>query len=152
MEHPQGMHAANLIQSVIKALDVLECLAPAEMPLFVRQVAEHCGFSRPTAYQLPSTLRSWNHVQNTHDGHYQIGIGILYVDRAPGPQSVHMYCTIGTRNPLHCTAMGKAIFAFIPPERRDEILARVTRTQRTSHRLDYDPSPPSSAMRQKEAT
>ena len=114
MEHPQGMRAANLIQSVLKALDEQERLASSERLPRVDRVAEHCGFFCPAACRrLPSTLLIQNYVQGTPNGHHQIG----------------------TRNPLHCIAMSKSIFAFLPPKRRDEIMERMTLTRRTSHTI-----------------
>jgi IclR family transcriptional regulator, KDG regulon repressor len=156
----------NQIQSVLKALDVLECLATAEAPLSVRTVAEQCGFSRPTVYRLLNTLAGRDYVRSTDEGRYAVGTrvlmlgkslldrldlpelaradlralsrfaqetvhlsildgtDILYLDKAEPFQSVHMYCMVGTRNPLYCTSMGKAILAFLPREQCDAILSQ----------------------------
>lgn len=158
-------------------MDVLECIAFSEQSLSVRQVAEMCGFSRPTTYRLLSTLSSRNYVQNDADGHYHVGTRvlalsksmldglrlpemarpglrslsrtaqetvhlsvlddaeILYVDRAESPQSVRMYCTIGTRNPLYNTSMGKAILAYLPEEKRDALLDRIVLAPRTPNTI-----------------
>lgn len=165
METPDK-NGANQIQSVLKALDVLECLAAADVPLSVRTVAEQCGFSRPTVYRLLNTLLSRDYVRSTTEGRYAVGtqvlmLGkslldrldlpelaradlralsrfaqetvhlsiydgteILYIDKAEPFPSVHMYCTIGTRNPLYCTSMGKAILAFLPPSQCAAILSQ----------------------------
>jgi IclR family acetate operon transcriptional repressor len=177
VETSQAEHTTNRIQSVLKALDVLECLADAEQPLSVREVAQQCGFSRPTAYRLLATLLSRDYVQNIDDGHYHIGTRILtlgksfldrldipeiarkdiqslsqlaretvhlsvldgteilYIDKAQVQQSVQMYCTIGTRNPLYNTSMGKAILAFLPPEKRDALLDRIALTRCTPNTI-----------------
>jgi DNA-binding IclR family transcriptional regulator len=50
------------------------------------------------------------------------GTEILYVGKVDSSQSVRMHCTLGTRNPLHCTALGKAILAFLPSEERAALL------------------------------
>ncbi len=60
---------------------------------------------------------------------------ILYVDKVESPQSVRMVSTIGTRNPLYCTAMGKAILAFLPPGKRNLLLEAIDLTMRTPHTL-----------------
>lgn len=167
----------NQIQSVAKALDVLECLALSDSALSVRQVAEQCGFSRPTVYRLLNTLMSRNYVQNTQDGSYQVGTGvlslgksvldrlnladvarpyihalsrkteetvhlsilegteILYVAKAESTKPVHMYCNIGTRNPVYNTSMGKAILAFLPQARREALLQKLTLRAHTPHTI-----------------
>jgi len=91
VETSQAEHSANRIQSVLKALDVLECLANAERPLSVREVAQQCGFSRPTTYRLLATLLSRDYVQNIDDGHYHIGTRVLtlgksFLDRLDIPE------------------------------------------------------------------
>jgi DNA-binding IclR family transcriptional regulator len=51
---------------------------------------------------------------------------ILYVGMVESTQSVRMYSAIGTRNPLYCSSMGKAILAFLPVEERNALLDRIT--------------------------
>jgi DNA-binding IclR family transcriptional regulator len=46
-----------------------------------------------------------------------------------------MHSTIGTRNPLHSTAIGKAILAFLPLEERTTLLDRMILTRRTSNTI-----------------
>lgn len=168
----------NLTQSVLKALDILECLARVDRPLSAQEVAQRCGLSRPTAYRLLTTLSTRDFVTiYENSGRYQIGprvlslsesfldrfdlpkivrpnlqelsqqsretvhLGvlsgteILYVDKVDGPQSVRMHSTIGASNPLHSTAMGKAILAFLPREERDALLDEITLTPRTSNTI-----------------
>ena len=167
----------NLIQSVVKALDVLDCLATSDSALSVRQIADQCGFSRPTTYRLLNTLQSRNFVQNTQDGSYHVGTRILslgksvldrldladiarpyihalsqkteetvylsilegteilYIAKAEGTRPVHMFCNIGTRNPVYNTSMGKAILAFLPQERRDALLQKLSFRARTRHTI-----------------
>lgn len=45
-----------------------------------------------------------------------------YLYRAYGDQAVRVKAHVGTRVPLHTTALGKAILAFLPPEEVDEIV------------------------------
>lgn len=47
-----------------------------------------------------------------------------YLYRAHGEQAVKVKARVGTRVPLHSTALGKAILAYLPPERVDEIVDR----------------------------
>ncbi|MBX0324185.1 IclR family transcriptional regulator [Halomicroarcula sp. F13] len=47
-----------------------------------------------------------------------------YLYRAYGEQAVRVKAHVGTRVPLHTTALGKAILAYLPEERVDEIVDR----------------------------
>jgi len=53
---------------------------------------------------------------------------VVYVDRIDTGDPIRLVCRIGNRDPLHSTAIGKALLAFMP---RDKILATVV-----SRRLD----------------
>jgi DNA-binding IclR family transcriptional regulator len=44
------------------------------------------------------------------------GTEIVYVDKAESEQSLRMVSRIGSRNPVHCTALGKSIIAFAGEE------------------------------------
>lgn len=175
---PQAGREVNRIQSVIKALDIMECLAAAGQPLSAQEVAQRCSLSRPTAYRHLTTLLDRGYVTNCQDSsHYQIGAQVLslsksflerldlpelaradlrelsrvsqetahlavldgtemlYVGKVDGPQSVRMHSVIGTRNPLYCTAMGKAVLAFLSPEERDMLLREITLAPRTSNTI-----------------
>jgi len=48
----------------------------------------------------------------------------VYVDYALGDRAVKTHARIGTRSPLHSLASGKAILAYLPDERVDEIVER----------------------------
>ena len=48
----------------------------------------------------------------------------VYLCRAQGKQAVQLDTYAGMRVNLHCTALGKAIIAYFPEERIDEIVAR----------------------------
>jgi DNA-binding IclR family transcriptional regulator len=58
---------------------------------------------------------------------------VLYVAYAEGPQAVRPAARVGSRNPLHSTAIGKALLAFASPGLIDEYVAGelVARTERT---------------------
>jgi len=67
----------NLSQTVLKALDVLECIALAEHPLSAAEVAKQCKLSRPTAYRLICTLNARGYVAEDDDTHYRLGTQTL---------------------------------------------------------------------------
>jgi DNA-binding IclR family transcriptional regulator len=158
---------ANLSQTVLKALEVLECVAEAGVPLNAAEIANRCGLSRPTAYRLLTTLQSRGYVTNNHH-EYTLGskilslsgvllesfdlpsfahpylrelsevsgetayvsildsTEILYINKVASTKAVHSNCTIGSRNHLYCSSMGKAILAHLSPNERDFILDRLS--------------------------
>jgi IclR family KDG regulon transcriptional repressor len=48
---------------------------------------------------------------------------VFYVDRIEGFQTQNMYTQIGKRGPVHCTALGKAMLAYLPDTVVDQIVA-----------------------------
>lgn len=64
-------------QTVLKALDVLECVANADQPLSAQQVAESLKISRPTAYRLLLTLVSRGYVAEVDGAHFRLGTQAL---------------------------------------------------------------------------
>lgn len=62
------------------------------------------------------------------------GAGIAYVDKVESEHIIRYSSGVGDRRPLHATASGKAILAFLPEARRAELLASmdlVRYTERT---------------------
>lgn len=51
------------------------------------------------------------------------GAEIVYVRMVEANRSLRMQARVGQRHPLHSTALGKAILAFLPDAERDELLA-----------------------------
>ena len=58
---------------------------------------------------------------------------VIYIDKIEPGRSVRMITRIGSSNPVHCTSVGKAILAFLPEERINDIIRR-TRFERFTHR------------------
>ncbi|RMF77344.1 MAG: IclR family transcriptional regulator [Chloroflexi bacterium] len=176
MDLSENVHESNISQTVVKALNILECLAAAEKGLTAPQVAKEVGMSRPTVYRLLTTLEYKGYVSEI--GHeYRLGTkvlnlagvllesmnlprlaeaylrqvseisgetayvsildgtAILYVSKVESTQSVRSNCALGTRNPLHCTSMGRAILANLPEDERREILDNITFTRFTENTI-----------------
>ncbi len=81
-------------RTVLKALDVLECLAFSTQPLSAPEVAERCGLTRPTTYRLISTLATRGYVASGLDGRYRLGTKMLsltkrLMEHAQLPQLAH---------------------------------------------------------------
>ena len=53
------------------------------------------------------------------------GDEIFYLATVEGPKAPKLHTMIGKRNLLHCTAMGKALLAYLPEAEREVILARL---------------------------
>ncbi|MGH8546252.1 MAG: IclR family transcriptional regulator [Gammaproteobacteria bacterium] len=49
--------------------------------------------------------------------------GVFYIDKIESTQSIRMYSYIGSRAPIHCTAVGKALLAHQSDERLDKFLS-----------------------------
>lgn len=58
---------------------------------------------------------------------------VVYVDMVESGHGLRMAASLGARDLLHATALGKAILAFVPPAERDRLLRRrlPARTERT---------------------
>jgi DNA-binding IclR family transcriptional regulator len=63
------------------------------------------------------------------------GTDMLYVGKVNSPQSVRMHSSIGTRNAIYCTAVGKAVLAFLPLEERDALVDQITLVARTPNTI-----------------
>jgi IclR family transcriptional regulator, pca regulon regulatory protein len=57
------------------------------------------------------------------------GTDVVYIERCraarPGQQEIDLNLHVGARLPAYCTAMGKAILAFMPDEGLDEVIAQI---------------------------
>ena len=68
-----GSQPTDLIQSVSRALRVLEQVAQADRPLPVKVIARRCGLNLSTAYHLVRTLCYEGYLIRRADGKYAIG-------------------------------------------------------------------------------
>lgn len=67
----------NFSGTVLKALDVLDCLAEHRRPMTTQEIAKACSMSRPTTYRLLTTLMSRGFVRD--DGNYQYALGTRFL-------------------------------------------------------------------------
>jgi len=63
---------------------------------------------------------------------------VIYIDKIEPARSVRMITRIGASNPVHCTSVGKAILAFLPEDRVNDVIRR-TRFERLTHRTIATP-------------
>jgi DNA-binding IclR family transcriptional regulator len=59
---------------------------------------------------------------------------VVYLDKVDSPSAVRMHSRVGGRMPLYCTAAGKAMLAWLPPDVVDRVLELPT-PPRTEHTL-----------------
>jgi DNA-binding IclR family transcriptional regulator len=51
---------------------------------------------------------------------------VLYLDKIDGHAAVRLWSRVGKRSSLHCTGLGKAMAAFLPPEELEPLAHRLT--------------------------
>src|SRR5262249_50365152 len=66
------------------------------------------------------------------------GHEVLYLDVMESSHSFRMVSQPGMRRPLSCTALGKAILAFLPNEQREEILPALTYEHFTQYTISNE--------------
>jgi IclR family KDG regulon transcriptional repressor len=76
--------------------------------------------SRPVALALSNDTKETVNL-GVLDGHE-----VLYLDVIESPHSFRMASQPGMHRPVNCTALGKALLAFLPAEQREEILPLLT--------------------------
>ena len=73
--------------------------------------------ARPTMEQLAMETE-----ETCHLGVMQLP-WVVYLEKVESPLAIRMHSQVGAINPMYCTAMGKAIIAFSPPEVFDRVVA-----------------------------
>lgn len=76
---------------------------------------------RDSALPLMEDLYEATH-ETVHLGIHD-GLDVLYLEKIVGPRGSPISTRVGTRKPMYCTAIGKALLAFSPPELTTAVLA-----------------------------
>ena len=63
------------------------------------------------------------------------GDAVVYVAQVPSRHSMRMFTEVGRRVPVHCTGVGKALLAQLPPERVSALLAGTGMPAQTPHTI-----------------
>jgi IclR family transcriptional regulator, KDG regulon repressor len=124
-----------------------------ELGALVRRRMEVANESRPKLRELLETTGET--VQLGIVDHYSV----LYVYEMESPRAIRMAAAVGGRAPLHCTAVGKVLLAFQPPEyvkqvinlgltaytpktltKRDAVLAMLEEVRLRDHAIDDEES------------
>ena len=72
--------------------------------------------SLPYLRELNQQTRETIHLTVRH------GLSAVYVEKLDSPEPLRIHSRIGASVPLYCTAVGKVMLAYMPPEERDRIL------------------------------
>jgi IclR family transcriptional regulator, KDG regulon repressor len=177
MDLTEPTQGRSLASTVLKALDVLECVASAKHPISVAEISAQIGVKRPSAHRLAITLAHRGYLTGGPRGRYSLGTkllvltnnlleylqlpefaaphleslseatgetihlgvlddtDILYIDKVESSHTVRMHSVIGARHPVHTTALGKAILAFLPEAQRNRLISRIQLVPRTKNSL-----------------
>lgn len=65
------------VQSIERALDIIEALAVKEEGIGLTDLADCTGLHKSTAYRIISTLVKRGYIEKTHDGNYKIGLKLI---------------------------------------------------------------------------
>ncbi len=63
------------------------------------------------------------------------GVNVLYLDVMESSHLFRLVSQVGTRRPLHCTALGKAMLAHTPRDERDAIVASLRLERFSPHTI-----------------
>jgi IclR family acetate operon transcriptional repressor len=63
------------------------------------------------------------------------GDTVVYVAQVPSRHSMRMFTEVGRRVPVHCTGVGKALLAQLPPARVQAVLDRAGMAAQTPHTI-----------------
>jgi DNA-binding IclR family transcriptional regulator len=155
------------LQSLDRAVSVLDLLGESEGPLGLADVCERMDLHKSTAHRALMVLERTGLIERTPENRFRLGLklyelgsraveqidlrarvqpwfrrlstqvgetvhlGVLqkskvvYLDKVePSNRRVWLASRIGASNPVYCTAMGKAMLAFLPAETAAEIIGR----------------------------
>ncbi len=162
---PRNKTGPSPMQTVDRALRVLNSLAEARREMGVTELARQVGIDPSSTYRILTTLAHHGYVaQDPQTTKYRLGMRLLtlgsvvsesldltelsrpvlehlveltgettnlmvreglegvYVAGVSGTKTLRRVLCVGTREPLHCSAVGKVILANLPEEIVDQII------------------------------
>jgi IclR family KDG regulon transcriptional repressor len=99
---------------------------------FATGIAYH---ARLRKLSRPILEKAWRATKETVNLAVLDGHSVFFLEVIESPQLFRMGSQVGMRMPLNCTALGKAILAFIPLEQREETLESMAFTRVTSRTI-----------------
>ncbi|MCC6313913.1 MAG: IclR family transcriptional regulator [Thermomicrobiales bacterium] len=88
-----------------------------ELGAAARRRLDIAAVSQPFMIELRDAFQETVNLGVMADG------GIVYVAMQESPHGLRMAATVGARDPLHATSIGKAMLAFLPDDERDAAIA-----------------------------
>jgi len=85
--------------------------------------------SLPYLQELNRTTRETVHLTVRHE------LGMVYVEKLDSPEPLRIFSRIGASAPLHCTAVGKVMLAYMPAEEQATVLAQLEIKRRTQNTI-----------------
>ena len=85
--------------------------------------------ARPYLERLAGDARETAHLCILDDGE------VLYLEKVEPARTVRVPTSVGQRNPAHCTAVGKALLAYLSETEVDEVVRRRGLEARTTHTI-----------------
>ena len=82
----------------------------------------HC---LPYLRELNQQTRETIHLTVRH------GLSAVYVEKLDSPEPVRIHSRIGAAVPLHCTAVGKVMLAYMSPEEQDRTISQIDLKRQT---------------------
>ncbi|HEV2065587.1 MAG TPA: IclR family transcriptional regulator [Thermomicrobiales bacterium] len=138
-EHPAGMSLMDLTSVVgLPKSSVFRYLWTLETRQYVERVGESATYVLGSAF-LPMHIRRselLSHIarprleelRNTFEETANLGIfdgtRVVYLEIVESTKSMRLSARVGDRDPIHSTALGKAIASVLPPGQAREILER----------------------------
>lgn len=83
--------------------------------------------SLPYLRELNQQTRETVHLTVRH------GLSAVYVEKLDSPEPLRIYSRIGASVPLHCTAVGKILLAYLPEEEQQRILPQLDLKRATAN-------------------
>ena len=74
--------AGDSVQSLERAIEILQTLKQAQRPLMLREICEQTGLPKSTAHRLLSTMRGADLIEQGQDGLYALGMGLFELGSA----------------------------------------------------------------------
>ena len=156
------------LQSVDRALAILELLGESDGPLTLGEISERMRVPKSTVHRALIVLERGMLLERTPDQAYQLGMrlynlglraveqmdlrvrirpyferlstslgetvhlgmlrqtSVVYLDKVgPEGKKVCKNSKVGSSNPAHCTAMGKAMLAWLPQRELNEVIEQI---------------------------
>jgi DNA-binding IclR family transcriptional regulator len=165
MQVPPKPRGESKVNSVDRALVILEYLGSQTKEVGVRELGQAIGLSKSSVHRILQTLRGRGFVRwNPDTARYSLGmrafevgcgilrsleahaaakpyleqmanslgetaflgvlddVDVVYIDKIDVRRTVHLQADIGTRHPIHSTAIGKALLANVDRAEADRII------------------------------